>query len=196
MIVQKIIYIFFSYLIGSILFAEVFVNILKKESLFEISHNHNPGVSNAFKYGGPICGSFAVIGDLAKGIIPVILYPSFFDERDFGIAIVMLAVAIGHAYSIFYKFRGGMCIAVSFGMLIGLWPDYMLLATLVITFLLLLATRKMSNSVVSICAYCVLIGMTIVYMALRLLERPVGIGTILVSMLVCFRMRYDVEEED
>lgn len=111
------------YLLGSILFAETFTRIMADVSLIETSDDGNPGTANAFKKGGFCCGIMSLIGDMAKGTIPVYMYLSIVKNPGMYLVPVMLAPVIGHAYSVFNRFCGGKCIAVSFGTLIGLFPD-------------------------------------------------------------------------
>ena len=63
----------FGYLCGSILFARVYGALFGKD-LISNSTDGNPGTSNAFIYGGMLCGTLTLLGDLIKGFLPVFLY--------------------------------------------------------------------------------------------------------------------------
>ena len=63
----------FGYLLGSILFARVYGALFGKD-LISNSTDGNPGTSNAFIYGGMLCGTLTLLGDLIKGFLPVFLY--------------------------------------------------------------------------------------------------------------------------
>lgn len=126
------------YLSGSVLYARVFAKLFKKNHIFEMSSDHNPGTSNAFQYGGFWCGSFTLICDLLKGFLPVFLYMIYIrpDPHDWlSFSLVMAAPVIGHAFPIFYRFRGGKGIAVTFGCLFGLLPVWQPLAALALFFI-------------------------------------------------------------
>lgn len=125
---RDIMYILCGYLCGSVLFARIAGHFLRRGDVSEKSDDKNPGVFNAFKYGGFMCGIITLAGDLFKGILPVHLYLRGLDEKDYGIALtlVMAAPVLGHILPVFYKFKGGKGVAVFFGVLLGLFPEMML----------------------------------------------------------------------
>ena len=117
--------ILFGYLSGSVLYARVFGKIFQKDILCEQSRDQNPGTANAFLYGGFWCGLLTLVFDLAKGFLPVFLFvrigvptPLYPLSLSVGIA----APVIGHILPVFYGFKGGKGIAVTFGCLAGLLP--------------------------------------------------------------------------
>lgn len=118
------------YLSGSVLFANLSARLFHKDILTE-SKDHNPGTANAFMQGGFFCGIVSLIGDLLKGYIPVYLYfrTGMGPESGahafgglLGAAIVLAAPVAGHIFPVFYQFKGGKGIAVTFGCLLGLYP--------------------------------------------------------------------------
>ena len=134
-IVRALIYSAAGYISGSILFARVFGAVFKKDIISQ-SRDGNPGTANAFMYGGFFCGLFTIIFELLKGFMPVFLYlrKDALLFTDLGIAFVMAAPVLGHAFPIFYRFRGGKGIAVSFGSLLGLLPAVTPVSILAFTF--------------------------------------------------------------
>ena len=68
-----------------------------------------------------------LVGDLAKGLVPVLV------ARLFGLgamqeAWVGVAAVIGHLYPLYFNFRGGKGVATAAGMLLALYPPAALLA--------------------------------------------------------------------
>ena len=61
------------FVLGSTLFAYWIPKLLKNIDICTLPDDHNPGVSNAFMYGGFLCGILSLICELAKGFIPVYL---------------------------------------------------------------------------------------------------------------------------
>lgn len=113
----------FGYFSGSILFARVYAALFNKDIIGK-SKDKNPGAANAFMQGGIFCGTLTLTGDILKGFLPVFLYiKASGDAVGFGIALVLAAPVLGHNYSVFYRFEGGKGIAVSFGCLLGLFPN-------------------------------------------------------------------------
>lgn len=145
MIMRDILYILFGYLCGSILFARVFGQVLYERDVTADGDDKNPGTFNAFKCGGFLCGVLTLICDLAKGIIPVFMYIRGLDD-DPGLALtfVIAAPVLGHIFPIFYRFRGGKGIAVSFGTLLGLFPMMMPVLILAAVFIFFSLVVKIS----------------------------------------------------
>lgn len=120
---RGLIYTAIGYLAGSILFAPLAAHLLGKEWSLPEKSDGNPGTANAFLYGGFLCGTLTLLGDLLKGFCPVFLYFSNGTPvRGFWAAAVLAAPVVGHAFPLFFRFRGGKGIAVSFGCLLGLLP--------------------------------------------------------------------------
>ncbi|MES2316006.1 MAG: glycerol-3-phosphate 1-O-acyltransferase PlsY [Pseudomonadota bacterium] len=121
-----------AYLIGSISFAVVM------SKAFGLSDprtygSKNPGATNVLRSGNKKAAIATLIGDAAKGWFAVWLAQYFADQLDvgaWGIALVALAVFLGHLYPIFFKFVGGKGVATALGVLIGL-NVWLGLATLV-----------------------------------------------------------------
>lgn len=117
--------ILFGYLSGSVLYARIFEKIFKKENMIEQSKDQNPGTANAFVYGGFWCGFLTLVFDLMKGFLPVFLFVRIGMHGPFYSFLLSVAIAapvIGHVFPIFYGFKGGKGIAVTFGCLAGLLP--------------------------------------------------------------------------
>ena len=110
------------YLSGSVLYAQIFLRLFRGRDVRTVSEDENPGTANAFLGGGAVCGVLALAGDLCKGMLPVQWALQNCDMRCPWFALVLAAPVIGHAWPIFFRFRGGKAIAVSFGVLLGIAP--------------------------------------------------------------------------
>lgn len=124
------------YLSGSILFAYDIPKIFRHIDICEASEDGNPGTYNAFKYGGFFCGVCVLLAELLKGFLPVWLCARAVGTDSFLFSFVMAAPVLGHAYSIFHHGRGGKAIAVSFGVMLGLYPEVRPLVILIFCYLL------------------------------------------------------------
>lgn len=108
------------YFSGGLLFAYFVPKVIKHVDITKASEDHNPGTFNAFKYGGFWCGIIALILEFFKGFAPVYAASKFVDPSSALFIPVLLAPVLGHAYSPFFGLKkGGKCIAVSFGVLLG-----------------------------------------------------------------------------
>ncbi|MCC2956622.1 glycerol-3-phosphate 1-O-acyltransferase PlsY [Massilia sp. IC2-477] len=122
-----------AYLIGSISFAVVM------SRAFGLSDprtygSKNPGATNVLRSGSKKAAIATLIGDAAKGWLAVWLAvhygPQFGLEED-GIALVAIAVFLGHLWPVFFKFVGGKGVATALGVLLGInvWLGLATLAT-------------------------------------------------------------------
>lgn len=128
----------FGYLSGSVLYARVFARLFGKSKAFEGSQDCNPGTFNAFKCVGFWCGVWTLSFDLLKGLLPVFLYriqDGAGQRSPHALALVLAAPVIGHIYPLFFKFKGGKGIAVTFGCLLGLLPFWQPVAILALSFI-------------------------------------------------------------
>ena len=145
--IKTIGFIFLGYLSGSVLYARIFAGFFKKDNMIENSKDKNPGTANAFMYGGFWWGLLTLIFDLAKGFLPVSFYFHQAGTRFPDVissALIIAAPVIGHAFPVFFKFRGGKGIAVSFGCLLGLLPLWQPLIILAFFFILFSVVLRIS----------------------------------------------------
>jgi glycerol-3-phosphate acyltransferase PlsY len=111
-----------AYLIGSISFAVVMSHAFGLSDPRTYG-SKNPGATNVLRSGNKKAAIATLIGDAAKGWFAVWLaerYAEQFGVDDVGIALVALAVFLGHLYPIFFRFVGGKGVATALGVLIGL----------------------------------------------------------------------------
>ena len=91
------------FVLGSTLFAYWIPKLLKNIDICTLPDDHNPGVSNAFMYGGFLCGILSLICELAKGFIPVYLGQKCLDINSLLFVPVLVAPVFGHGISFFTK---------------------------------------------------------------------------------------------
>lgn len=108
----------FAYLLGS-LSAGIIVCKLMNLSDPRQGGSGNPGATNVFRLHGKKAGGFALLGDVIKGIIPV-LFARYAGASEGIIAICGIAVFLGHLFPVFFMFRGGKGVATFLGVLIGM----------------------------------------------------------------------------
>ncbi|OGQ55153.1 MAG: glycerol-3-phosphate acyltransferase [Deltaproteobacteria bacterium RIFCSPLOWO2_02_FULL_53_8] len=111
-----------AYLIGSISFAVVV------SKLFGLSDprtygSKNPGATNVLRSGNKAAAALTLLGDCVKGWFAVWLaqkYGPQYGVGDGGIALVAIAVFIGHLWPVFFRFVGGKGVATALGVLLGI----------------------------------------------------------------------------
>lgn len=110
------------FLFGSVMFCELIPKKLFKKDIFELSTDSNPGAFNVFKYCGKKLGIPCLVLDLMKGFVPALLASLFMKTEPVVFPLAMTAPVLGHAIGLFNRFHGGKCVAVSFGVLLGITP--------------------------------------------------------------------------
>jgi glycerol-3-phosphate acyltransferase PlsY len=119
---NSVIAIILAYLIGSISFAVVV------SRLFGLSDprtygSKNPGATNVLRSGNKAAAALTLLGDGFKGWLAVFLALYFqraYQLSDSTIALVGLAVFLGHLWPVFFKFVGGKGVATALGVLLGI----------------------------------------------------------------------------
>jgi glycerol-3-phosphate acyltransferase PlsY len=99
----------------------------------------NIGATNVARAAGKTAGVLTLIGDVSKGLLPVVLAGQIGLGHE-ARALVGLAAFGGHLYPCFLGFEGGKGVAISLGILLGLAPLGMAVA--VPTFLLTVAVTR------------------------------------------------------
>lgn len=79
----------------------------------------NPGATNVLRFGGKKLAAFTLLGDMLKGLLPVVA-ASFITDNMTVLALVAMAAFLGHLYPVFFGFRGGKGVATALGVLLGL----------------------------------------------------------------------------
>ena len=189
-------YILIGYLSGSILFADIFLSVFHKKDAIEESKDKNPGTANAFVYGGFRCGVLTLICDLGKGILPMHFYlaGSLPEEvTALSMALVLAAPVVGHICSVYHNFKGGKGIAVTFGSLLGMFPDLRPVLLLAFFFLfyspLLRVITHFSRPLVA--SLCTTVGMPFVPC-----KSGVRAGFFLISLAVLLHFHFSKEERE
>lgn len=80
----------------------------------------NPGTRNALQTAGLALAGVVLLIELSKGILAVMI--GGVAAGDAGAVAGGLGAVAGNVYSIWYRFAGGKGLAISAGVLIGLWP--------------------------------------------------------------------------
>ncbi len=80
--------------------------------------SNNPGATNVLRAGGKKAAAITLIGDMLKGLIPV-LFTVLADMPNEIIAATGFGAFLGHLFPLYYGFKGGKGVATILGVLIG-----------------------------------------------------------------------------
>lgn len=207
-------FIVMGYILGSILFAPLFGKLITKKDIIRETKDQNPGTANAFMQGGMLCGILTLVCDMGKGFIPVFLCANMLqtqfancmwgiDEQLWGgrseiivvlgSALVLVAPVAGHIWPIFHKWKGGKGIAVSFGCLLGYWPNIgaaLILACFFILFSLVI--RITPHFYRTMASY--ILGTGIVFVWGESIAQTLGF--LMITIIVCIRLHLSTEKRE
>ena len=175
------------FLFGSIMFSQLIPKICLHKDITALSDDHNPGATNVFVHCGPAWGIICLSLDMLKGFFPVYLGYHMLDSQNLWFALVMAAPVIGHALAVFNHFRGGKCIATTFGALLALFPmTHIVLLLAGIYFVFSTVLKINPNRIRSIAAFG-LFGMTSLIILIHSSQYSVAIGCMLISLVSIFK---------
>ena len=183
-----LIFVVAAYLLGSISFAVV------TSRAFGIADprtygSGNPGATNVLRSGKKSAAALTLLGDAAKGWVAVALAMHFATPDSRGIlliAMVFLAVFLGHLFPVFLKFKGGKGVATALGVLLAL-NGWLGLAALV-TWLVIALVFRLS----SLAALMAAVGAPVYAYALGL-PREWVLACVVMTLLLIWRHKSNIQ---
>ncbi len=177
-----------AYLLGSISFAVV------TSRAFGIADprtygSGNPGATNVLRSGKKAAAALTLLGDAAKGWLAVYLAIKYAPHDADGllmVALVFLAVFLGHLFPVFLKFKGGKGVATALGVLLALngWLGLAVLGT----WLLMAVVFRYSSASALVAAIA-----APVYAMLFHLRPELVLATIIMALLLIWRHKSNIQ---
>jgi len=118
--ISATLFIIASYFIGSVSAAIITCKLMGKEDPRSMG-SKNPGATNVMRFAGKKAAALTLLGDVLKGLIPVVVGHLF--GLSWGwLVLIGLSAFLGHLYPIYYGFQGGKGVATALGVYFGLNP--------------------------------------------------------------------------
>ena len=130
-----------SYLIGSFSTAIITCKIMGLEDPRKTG-SHNPGATNVLRHGGKKAAIITLLGDMLKGLIPVLIIIQL-QADTLTVALVGLFALLGHVFPVYYGFKGGKGVATYYGVILGI--DWQVGLIAVSIWLIVAALLKISS---------------------------------------------------
>lgn len=147
---KELVSIILGYLLGSIPFSFLIAKFLKGIDL-RCEGTRNVGATNVAILVGKRAGFFALILDMCKGVLSVILAQKLFGLERFFSCLVGFSAVLGHNWPIFLKFRGGKGVATGMGVIASVFPkEAPLLFVLLVIFYFIFRSPIFSLVIVSL----------------------------------------------
>lgn len=185
---MTLVFVVLAYLLGSVSFA---VLMSKAFGLADprTYGSGNPGATNVLRTGKKAAAALTLLGDAAKGWVAVVLAMSFAPHDAQGvllIALVALAVFLGHLFPVFLKFKGGKGVATALGVLLALnvWLGLAALGTwLVIALVFRLSSLSALVAAAGAPIYAMVLG----------LPREWVLASAIMSLLLIWRHKSNIQ---
>ena len=110
-----------AYLIGS-LSSAILVSMVLRLPDPRNSGSNNPGATNILRLGSKTGALITLIGDIAKGLLPILAVKTWISDEPLLLASLGLATLLGHLFPIYFKFVGGKGVATALGVFLALTP--------------------------------------------------------------------------
>ncbi|RDH90636.1 MAG: acyl-phosphate glycerol 3-phosphate acyltransferase [endosymbiont of Seepiophila jonesi] len=107
-----------AYLLGSISSAIIVCKLMRLPDP-RTQGSNNPGATNVLRIGGKKAAAITLLGDMLKGLIPMLI-AHLFTDSPLILALTAMAAFLGHLYPLFFGFQGGKGVATALGVQFGL----------------------------------------------------------------------------
>ncbi|MEM7467058.1 MAG: glycerol-3-phosphate 1-O-acyltransferase PlsY [Pseudomonadota bacterium] len=112
------VYFIAAYLVGSVSSAILVCRAMGQPDP-RSSGSGNPGATNVLRQSGKLPAFLTLVGDIAKGFVPV-LFGTLSDAQPICVAALGAGAFIGHLFPVFFQFQGGKGVATLIGVLFGI----------------------------------------------------------------------------
>lgn len=173
-----------SYLFGSISTAVIVSRMMGLTDPRTVG-SKNPGATNVLRVGGKKAAAFTLLGDMVKGVIPVLI-AKVFVQSDVVLACVGGAAFLGHLYPVFFGFKGGKGVATALGVLVAMaWPVGV---AALVTWLLMAVIFRISSLSALVAS-----ALTPVYMWYFVDSKPLLVMNIGITLFLIWRHRSNIQ---
>lgn len=155
-----------SYLMGSVSFAVLFSKIFTKTDVRDYGSG-NAGTTNVLRTAGVLPGVLTFLCDLLKGFfaayLPIVILKGELDGVNMSRMVLLCGIIcmLGHAFPLFFGFKGGKCVATACGVLFAACPVSAVIA-LSVFIILMFATKIVSVSTLTATVSIILV-LTVYY---------------------------------
>lgn len=180
----NILLIVIAYLLGSISTAIITCRLMGLEDPRTVG-SENPGATNVLRIGGKKAAFFTLLGDILKGLIPVLIGHAL-GVPDKWLMLIGLAAFLGHLYPVYYHFKGGKGVATGIGVYLGLhfWAGLAVVGTW------LFVAKVLKISSLSALVATLLAPLFFYFIAQSI---PFAVGTAVMTVLIFWRHQSNIQ---
>ncbi len=130
-----------SYLIGSLSSAIILCKLAGLPDP-RTEGSGNPGATNVMRIGGKKLAALTLVGDLLKGLIPVVA-AWLLNQSPLTVSLIAIAAFLGHLFPLFFGFKGGKGVATALGAILGL--NYLVALCALAVWIIIFVITKISS---------------------------------------------------
>jgi len=169
-----------AYLLGSLSFGLLIARVYGGADLRR-SGSGNIGATNVARLLGKTAGILTLFGDVAKGLVAVLLAQAW-GHTSMLPAVAALAAVLGHMFPLYYGFRGGKAVATALGVFLPTLP-WPLLGGVVVWLVVVAVWRYVSAGSMLAALVVPLLA------ALWSYPLPLVLAAVLIALLVLYKHR-------
>ena len=179
-----------AYLLGSIPFGLLVVRALGGGDIRRAGSG-NIGAANVARNAGTLAGILTLLLDAGKGYLAVWLALHFAQGNVHWMMAAAVAAVLGHVFPVWLKFHGGKGVATGLGVLLPVCPAAVALAAVLWILVVLFWRYSSLGSVVAAAALPFFVYL--LYAPRHATPASVSAGTLLISLLLLFKHRFNIE---
>lgn len=146
--------------------------------------SNNPGATNVMRIAGKKAAALTLLGDMLKGLVPVLLAHYFLTDTLW-VALTGLSAFIGHCYPVYYRFNGGKGVATAIGFILAL---HWICGIIVVAIWLIVARVFKLSSLAAIIAFTL---MPAIYFSLTS-QTTISLLLSLLSLILIIRHKQNI----
>lgn len=173
-----------AYLIGSLSTAIITCQLMGLDDPRTVG-SKNPGATNVLRFGGKKAAFFTLLGDVLKGLLPVLVAVQLGLSLEW-LILVGIAAFLGHLYPLYYQFKGGKGVATAMGVFLGIHFGAGL--AVVATWLIIAKGFKISSL-----AALIAIALSPLYFYLFTESLNLSYGLIVIAIFIFWRHRSNID---
>jgi len=173
-----------AYLIGSLSTAIITCQLMGLDDPRTVG-SKNPGATNVLRFGGKKAAFFTLLGDVLKGLLPILVAAQLGLSTDW-LILVGIAALLGHLYPLYYQFKGGKGVATAIGVFLGIHFGAGL--AVVATWLIIAKGFKISSL-----AALIAIALSPLYFYLFTESLNLSYGLIIIAVFIFWRHRSNIQ---
>lgn len=170
-----------SYVLGSVNCGIIISKLIHKKDIRAFGSG-NAGATNVYRTFGAKSGVIVLFGDMAKGVITILLAQlaiKYFGAADYTLYFAGLLCVLGHMFPVFFRFKGGKGVATTTGIILFTEPLVFIIVFIVFFLIAFLFKYISLASIVAAAAY------TLGVMVLVSVKEPV-LEMLIIRIIVSF----------